>query len=449
MHETSRRVIADLKELAALTSDERGAQRLAWGPVWRTTRAWFTDKLRRELAIEPQRDGAGNLWATLPGQSARSIVLGSHLDSVPGGGWLDGCLGVLAGLEALRGARARGVPPLTLHLVDWADEEGARFGRSLTGSAASAGALDAHRELAHLVDRQGIALPDALAENGVTLDGMAGAAPYFAGLDAAAYLELHIEQGPVLEAMRQPVGVVLGTMGVERHQLTFVGQAAHSGAAPIHLRKDAFLAAAEFAIACRDITIRVSGKTPRTRVVATCGVVKVEPNFVTAVPGKTEISIDLRALDAAVLRRMLADARRAAERAARRHHVTVRWSPLLHITPRLFDDTLMGFVRASVKEVCGKAPELPSGPLHDASEMAAVVPTAMIFAQSSPGVSHTRIEDTPLPALDKAIRAFLRTIERTMAHAAAAPVTSRASRRPRPAPRAPKTSRPRARTKAR
>ncbi|MBC8066972.1 MAG: M20/M25/M40 family metallo-hydrolase, partial [Deltaproteobacteria bacterium] len=303
---------------------------------------------------------------------------------------------------------------------DWADEEGARFGRSLTGSAASAGALNAKRELAHLTDRQGVKLPDALAENGITLDGMATAPAYFRALKAAAYLELHIEQGPVLQEMKQPVGVVLGTMGVERYNVKFVGQAAHSGAAPIHLRKDAFLAAAQFALACRDISVAYSGKTPRTRVVATCGVVKVEPNFVTAVPGSTEISIDLRALDGKVLQKMLADARRAAARAAKAHLATVQWSPLLHITPRPFDETLMKMARASVKDVVGTAPELPSGPLHDAAEMAAIVPTAMIFAQSSPGISHTRLEDTPRPALDKSIRAFLQTVERALAHYAAA-----------------------------
>jgi hydantoinase/carbamoylase family amidase len=419
MDARSERVIRDLKELAALTSDERGAQRVAWGPVWRKTREWFAGKLVAELGLEPRLDGAANLWATLPGKSPRGLVLGSHLDSVPGGGWLDGVLGVLAGLEVLRGEKARGVPPVTLHLVDWADEEGARFGRSLTGSAASAGTLDPEGELAHLVDRQGTKLPDALAENGVTLASMRTAAAWFRELDPAAYLELHIEQGPVLEDMREPVGVVLGTMGVERHMLRFVGQAAHSGAAPIHLRKDAFLAAAEFALACRDISVRHSGDTPRSRVVATCGVVKVEPNFVTAVPGSTEISIDLRALDGAVLETMLAEAREASERAARNHLVEVRWSPLLHITPRPFDETLLGFVRDAVRDVTGSAPELPSGPLHDAAEMAGLVPTAMVFAQSSPGISHTRLEDTPVPALDASIRAFLGAVDRTMRHLAA------------------------------
>lgn len=432
------RVLADLEELKALTSDERGgAQRVAWGPVWRKTREWFSDKLRRELGLEPVRDGAANLWATLPGRSTRSLVIGSHLDSVPSGGWLDGCLGVLAGLEILRRELARGQPPLTLHLVDWADEEGARFGRSLTGSAASAGTLDAHGELAHLVDRQGVKLPDALAENGVSLESMMTARGYFDTLDAAAYLELHIEQGPVLESMKRPVGVVVGTMGVERHQLRFVGQAAHSGAAPIHLRKDAFLAAAEFALACRDISVRHSGKAPADRVVATCGVVKVEPNFVTAVPGSTEISIDLRALDGRVLGKMLAEAKKASVKAARTHHVEVEWTPLLHITPRPFDPTLMGFVRDAVKKVTGSAPAIPSGPLHDAAEMAALVPTAMVFAQSSPGVSHTRIEDTPRKALDQSIRAFILTVERTLAHHASAEAPQRPrARGRRPAARA-------------
>ena len=416
---TGKRVIEDLQELRRLTSDDRGgAQRVAWTKTWRRARAWLIAKLKTELGLTTTRDGAGNLWATLPGKSKKSIVIGSHIDSVPSGGWLDGALGVVAGLEVLRRHAAAGTPPVTIHLVDWADEEGARFGRSLQGSAAAAGTLDAKKELAHLVDRNGVKLPDALEENGVTLAGMKQAKKYFDALDCQGYLELHIEQGPVLESLKKPTGVVLGTMGVERYLLRFVGQAAHSGAAPIHLRKDAFLAAAQFALATRDIAEAFGGSTPRTRVVATCGVVKVEPNFVTAVPGSAEISIDLRALDGKVLQKMLAASKKAAQVAAKKHQVEVTWSPLLHITPRPFDETLMGFARQAVKAAAGSVPELPSGPLHDASEMAGVVPTAMIFAQSSPGISHTRIEDTPLPALDTSIRAFLGLVEKTVDHLA-------------------------------
>jgi N-carbamoyl-L-amino-acid hydrolase len=416
---SSKRVIAHLRELAARTSTERGAQRVAWGPVWREARAWFTEKVKAELGLPVETDPAGNAWVTLPGASTRGVVFGSHLDSVPGGGWLDGVLGVVAGIEALRRHAAAGTPPVTLHLVDWADEEGARYGRSLTGSAASAGTLDAAKELAHLVDRNGVKLTDALRENGVELECMGEAHAWLKARDPRAYVELHIEQGPVLEAMKKPVGVVLGTMGVERHMVRFTGQAVHAGATPIPLRQDAFLAAAEFALACRDIGLKFSGRTPKTRVVATCGVVKVEPGFVTAVCGATDISLDLRALDGAVLAKMQVAAEKASRAAAKKNRCAVTWSPLLSIEPRPFDPALLELCAEAVREFAGDAPRLPSGPLHDAAEMAGIMPTVMVFAQSSPGISHTRLEDTPIPHLDKSIKAFLRLVETTVAHVAA------------------------------
>src|SRR3984885_880703 len=139
----SLRVISDLQELRALTADANGAQRVAWSPMWLKAREWFQGKLKG-LPVEHHYDAAGNSWTTLRGDSDRALVLGSHLDSVPNGGWLDGCLGVLAGLEVLRSLSEdfRGRPPLTIRLVDWADEEGARFGRSLFGSTACGGSLD-------------------------------------------------------------------------------------------------------------------------------------------------------------------------------------------------------------------------------------------------------------------------------------------------------------------
>src|SRR5581483_2581320 len=246
----AQRVIDDLRELAARTSTADGAQRLAWGPVWREAREWFRGKISA-LGLAIDTDSAGNNWVTLPGASSKSVLVASHLDSVPNGGWLDGCLGVVAGLEALR-MYAGTKPPVTLRLVDWADEEGARFGRSLLGSAAAAGSLKVD-EVRHLVDRQGTKLVDALQENGVALDAMLNAHAELKKIDARAYLELHIEQGPVLESMNKSTGVVLGTFGVERHMLRFTGQAAHSGSTPIPMRRDAFLAAAQAALAFREI----------------------------------------------------------------------------------------------------------------------------------------------------------------------------------------------------
>ena len=407
-----RKVIANLKELQSRTGNADGAQRVAWGPVWREARQWFAGKLS-EIGLEASTDAAGNNWITLPGESKRTVIIGGHLDSVPNGGWLDGALGVLAGLEALRmfsGTR----PPVTLALVDWADEEGARFGRSLLGSSAAGGSLHVD-DVRGLVDTQGTRLVDALRENGVDLDRMLAAHKTLKTIDARAYLELHIEQGPVLESMNKPTGVVLGTFGVERHMLRFVGQAAHSGSTPIPMRRDAFLAAAQTALECREIARRHS--KPGAGVVCTVGVIKAEPGIVTAVPGVCEISLDQRALDADVLAQMLADAHDASERAARDNNVSIEWRDLWRIEPRPFDQRLIELCAEAVRDVTGDAPRLPSGPLHDAAEMVPHMPVVMMFAYSSNGLSHCKEEDTPEPYLEQTIESFLRLVEKTVSTA--------------------------------
>jgi allantoate deiminase len=410
---SARDVIANLRELASRTSTPDGAQRVAWGPVWRDARQWFSGKLA-SIGLEPSMDAAGNSWAALRGDTNRVVIIGGHLDSVPSGGWLDGALGVLTGFEALRRFKDRR-PPVTLMVVDWADEEGARFGRSLLGSSAAGGSLRVD-DVRGLVDKHGTKLVDALRENGVELGRMLEAHRTLKSLDARAYLELHIEQGPVLEAMNKPTGVVLGTFGVERHVLRFVGQAAHSGSTPIAMRRDAFLAAAQSALEFREIARRRT--TPAARVVCTVGTVSVEPGIVTAVPGVCEIALDQRALDAAVLAEMLAEAREAAERAARDNNVTVEWRRVWRIEPRLFDPRLVELCADSVREVTGDAPRLPSGPLHDAAEMVPHMPVVMMFAYSSNGLSHCKEEDTPEPHLEKTIQAFLTLVDKTVAHVA-------------------------------
>jgi allantoate deiminase len=411
----AQRVISDLRELAARTSTADGAQRLAWGPVWRDAREWFTGKIA-EIGLRVDTDSAGNNWVTLPGASSKTVIVGSHLDSVPDGGWLDGALGVIAGLEALR-MHAGATPPVTLRLVDWADEEGARFGRSLLGSAAAAGELKIE-DVRELTDRHGTRLVDALAENGVVIERMLDARAELGQIDARAYLELHIEQGPVLESLQKATGVVLGTFGVERHMLRFIGQAAHSGSTPIPMRRDAFLAAAQTALECREIGLKHSTPVPSEGVVCTVGVVNVEPKIVTAVPGVCEISLDQRALKADVLAAMLRDAKAASERAARANNVTVEWRELWRINPRPFDPALVRLCEDAVREETGDAPRLPSGPLHDAAEMVPHMPVVMMFAYSSNGLSHCKEEDTPGPHLEASIRAYLRLVEKTIAHVA-------------------------------
>jgi N-carbamoyl-L-amino-acid hydrolase len=402
-----KRTIQELKELKALTGDENGAQRVAWTDTWLKARSWFESKLGG-LPVEHHFDAAGNRWVTLPGASEKALLLGSHLDSVPNGGWLDGCLGFLSAFEVLRRIATdfNGRPPITVRLIDWADEEGARFGRSLLGSSAFAGthSIEADRKR---TDRDGIRLEDALRRCGVEIDRFAEASRE--QKHAAAYLELHIEQGPVLESLGLPLGVVLGTKGVERHAITFHGQEAHSGSTPMQARHDALAAAAKLALEIRTI----AGKHPDA--VCTIGSVKTFPGIVTAVVGRCEAMLDQRDLDAHVLAAMYRDAREASERFAREEKCTVEWSRIWNIEPIQFHPVLIEQCEQSIKEIAGVAHRLPSGPLHDAAEVSrAGIPTVMMFVQSLRGISHNKIEDTREEHLEMAVRAFDRLATKTM-----------------------------------
>jgi hydantoinase/carbamoylase family amidase len=406
-----RRTIAELKELRGFTADAHGAQRVAFTPRWVETRSWLRRKLA-DLPVEVHTDEAGNLWATLAGESPRALVIGGHMDSVPNGGWLDGCLNVLAGLEILRriAAQYAGKPPVTVRLVDWADEEGARFGRSLFGSSACSGTLDM-AEARGLKDQDGIGLPEALKKVGIDFERVRESGRELAR--AAAYLELHIEQGPVLLDLDLPLGAVLGTYGVERHAITFRGQAAHSGSTPMNRRKDAFLAAARVSPEIYAIAARHGG-------VGTIGSCTTKPGIVTSVVEECRITLDQRHLDAPALARMLQDAKAASERFAQEGNVTVAWDRLWRIEPILFNADLLRLCGEAIADTGAQLHQLPSGPLHDAAEVArAGVPTVMMFVQSLHGISHNKIEDTREEHLELCVRAFDRLAEKALGWAAA------------------------------
>jgi len=401
-----KRTIAELKELRALTSDANGAQRVAFTPTWLAARAWLRKKLEA-LPVEIHNDAAGNTWATLRGESERSLLMGGHMDSVPNGGWLDGCLNVLAGLEILRriNAQYQGKSPITVRLVDWADEEGARFGKSLFGSSACSGSLDLE-EARQLKDKDGIRLPDALKEVGVEFDRVNESHRELR--NASAYLELHIEQGPILLDLDLPLGAVLGTFGVERHAITFHGQAAHSGSTPMNRRKDAFLAAARMSPFIYELAARVGG-------VCTIGSCTTKPGIVTSVVEECRIALDQRHLHVPALAQLLREAREASEKFAREGNVSVAWERLWHIAPRPFDDELIDLCDEAIREACGKSHRLPSGPLHDAAEVASAgVPTVMMFVQSLRGISHNKIEDTKEEHLELCVTAFDKLAEKAM-----------------------------------
>lgn len=403
----AKRAVAELKKLRELTGDEDGAQRVAWTKIWEQAREWLRG-LVAETGAKESIDAAGNQWFTIAGDTERAVIIGGHIDSVPNGGWLDGALNVIAGVEVLRRIAAEGTPPVTLRLVNWADEEGARFGRSLFGSSAAAGSMSDHDELRQLTDRDGIALPDALAAHGVDLDRALDASKELES--AAAYLELHIEQGPVLESLGLPLGAVQGTFGVERHRITWRGQAAHAGSTPMDKRRDALAGAAKLALEIRDIARRTGGGA-----VCTSGGVVCHPGIVTSVVETAEQLLDQRDLNARTLAMMLAEAKTSSERFAAEEDIGVEWERIWSIEPILFDDTLLNFCEEAILEVAGVTHRLPSGPLHDAAEVAkAGVPTVMMFVQSLRGLSHTKLEDTREEHLEQSVAALDRLAAKTI-----------------------------------
>ena len=406
------RTVAELRELQELTGDDGGAQRVAWTDTWERAREWLRGKVS-DTGAEETIDAAGNQWFTLRGESDRAVLIGGHIDSVPNGGWLDGALNVVAGVEVLRRLAAEGPPPVTVRLVNWADEEGARFGRSLFGSSAAAGSMADQDELRSRKDANGVALPDALREHGVDLDSALDAHAELEG--AGAYLELHIEQGPVLESMDLPLGVVLGTFGVERHQVTFRGQAAHAGSTPMDKRRDALAGAARLELEIREIAKRTGAGA-----VCTMGGVVTKPGIVTSVVETAECLLDQRHLDATKLAEMLSNAEAASRRFAQEEDIDVEWERIWSIEPILFDEALIELAAESIAEVAGTSRRLPSGPLHDAAEVArAGVPTVMLFVQSLRGLSHTKLEDTKEEHLELSVQALDRLAAKTIARIAA------------------------------
>ena len=402
-----KRAVAELKELRALTGDENGAQRVAWTDTWLKAREWFAAKVK-SLPVEHHYDAAGNNWVTLPGASERSLLIGGHLDSVPNGGWLDGALNVIAGLEILRRIAAEygGRPPVTIRLVDWADEEGARFGRSLLGSSAFAGTHSIEADRIRN-DGGGMKMEDALRRCGVEIAKFPDAAKE--QKNAAAYIELHIEQGPVLERIGLPLAVVLGTKGVERHNIIFHGQEAHSGSTPMNARRDALAAAAKLALEIRTIAKK------HEDAVCTMGSVKTFPGIVTAVVGRCEVTLDQRDLNAAVLAQMYREAQEASQRFAAEENCTVEWSRLWNIEPVPFHPQLLDLCQQAVRETSATSHRMPSGPLHDAAEVSrAGIPTVMMFVQSLKGISHNKIEDTKEEHLEMSVVAFDRLASKAM-----------------------------------
>lgn len=377
---------------------------MAWTPVWQKAIDWFSNKAR-EYGAQVIKDAAGNIWATIEGEDEEALLIGSHIDSVPNGGWLDGALGVVSGLEVLR-RYSKTKPAKTIHVVSLADEEGTRFGSSVMGSSAASGRFDV-AGIKGRKDNDGIIVEGALAAYDVDFDNILKAHEQMKQKKISKCLEFHIEQGPIMQENKEQVACVYGAQGIERHFIHFEGQPAHAGSFPIIMREDAFLAAAECALEFRKIALEYDG-------VCTVGKVSVEPNVATIYPGKCTISLDQSSIDNEKLNAMNIKARKVSERIAKENKVSVSWEKIYTIEATIFDEQLTKICQDAVEEETKKRTTMYSGPLHDAVEMAQIAPTIMMFTSSIDGLSHCKEENTPEEDLEIASRAFLRLVDKLM-----------------------------------
>ena len=401
------RVLDDLRELASLTGGPDGARRVCWTDEWAKAREFLRSRLD-ELPVEVTVDAAGNLWAGHGRASGDGfVIVGSHVDSVPAGGWLDGALGVFTAVEALRSQAESGHAAGRACGSSTGPTRRARASAAACSARRAAPARSTRTRCATCATRTASASRTWSRATTWTSTARASRARELRG--ARAYIEGHIEQGPVLESKGEPAATVLGTFGVERHHAVFTGETAHAGATPMRMRRDTFMATSQAALAIREVGLSHEGG------VCTIGGATSEPGVVTAVPGRTEMLLDQRHLDPDELAAMLSEAREACERAAADHGCEVELKHIWSIPPIPFDDRLIGFAREAVQAAGGKDTAIPSGPLHDAAEMARLIPTVMLFSSSSPPVSHTKEEDTPEADLRVAIDAYGRTVEATLA----------------------------------
>lgn len=384
-----------------------GVTRPAWSPSYEEARAWLMSEMRA-AGLAPWVDGAGNTFGGLGAEGfhgeAPVALTGSHIDTVPEGGILDGALGVVAGLECLHTIAehglARGRP---LVVAAWVDEEG-RYG-SLFGSRAFCGLLDGAR-IPEMASVDGERLVDAMARAGFDAGQVLSAqAPRGA---VASYVELHIEQGPRLEEAGIPIGVVESIVGVRRTRLTFQGQADHAGTTPMERRRDGFLAGAEYATRARDLVVKRGGGRSVTNV----GVVYVHPGVTNVVPARCELVHEMRSPDAATLEKLFRDCGSLARRVSKRRQVGVEIHPLSATSPALCAPRVQEAVEGVSGELGLPSLRMYSAAGHDAQNLATATDAGMIFIPSKGGRSHRVDEMSDWDAIERGANVLLGTLLR-------------------------------------
>jgi N-carbamoyl-L-amino-acid hydrolase len=397
------RLLADLRMLSTIGGRaDGGVDRLAWSEADLAARRWFAERIR-EAGLEARVDEALNVFGHLPGSTGRRLLTGSHLDSVPSGGRLDGAYGAVAGLEVLR-TMVESSDPLAarVEVVGFADEEGVRFGTGLIGSLALIGELDLDR-LREERDWQGVPIRQVIASAGREVDRMVDAREHLQSI--AAFLELHIEQGPRMEAAGVELAVVTGIVGVHREQVRVIGTQNHAGTTPFRLRHDAGRAAARAAAGLREL---VEGIDPEA--VANIGVMQFDPGGVNVIPGRATFTLEVRHLEESIVQRIMAAFKENLERICADEGCRAETERLSWVPPARMDREQMEILAAACQELGREPARLWSGAGHDAAILARHVPTGMLFVPSIGGVSHSPQEATSDAHLVLGAQALLRGV---------------------------------------
>ena len=375
----------DILDLAAIGAggEDGGVTRVAWSEELMQAYAWLARR-GSEIGVGHAVDVAGNAFLHWTAGEGPALVVGSHLDTVPHGGRYDGALGVLSGLDVLRTLRrSEFAPRCPIWLTAFMDEEGTRFGTALFGSRAFAGA-----DLSGLgdrCDRAGVTLREAMRACGFEFDALAAASQL---ASVRSYLELHIEQGPVLEQSGDDVGIVTSIVGLVGLHVRLQGQANHAGTTPMRLRRDALAGGARAVLELRELARRTDGVT------ANVGVISVEPGGKNVVPGACEFTVDIRSASPDVYRTLDDAARGLLERIAREETLELTVSEIYRLEPVPLDTAVVALLERAAELEGASALRMPSGAGHDAQILAPHVPTGMLFVPSRGGISHNPAEYT-------------------------------------------------------
>lgn len=376
--------LSDLSEIGK--AEDRGIYRMAFSPEDMKARAWLMGRIK-EAGLETYQDGAANIFAVLPGKKdLPSVIIGSHIDTVPAAGHLDGTLGVLTGLEALRTIKEQGIETENpIEMVAFSDEEG-RFG-GLFGSQSFCGDITPE-DIHTAIDLSGITLIEAMKDHG--LDAMDALSARRNPETIARYLEIHIEQGPVLDQNQCQVGIVENITGLFKWAVRLIGSANHAGTTPMYMRKDSFQGLAEFSGEIPRILEEHGSENSR----ATIGRVSLFPGSANTVPGLVEFSLDVRDTDPEILQALQDAFRITLSAMARRRGLMFEFDILSEVKPVSCDDSMLKIIEDNANKLGLKYLRMPSGAAHDAQIMAKITPISMIFVPSKDGRSHTPSEWT-------------------------------------------------------